>query len=430
MAESQWAKPNPTTSGLLATQTSVANHPQRSLAAQTSVATLPQRAQAAQTGVAIPRQRAQAAQTSAAIPTQRPLAAQISVAIPPQRAQAAQTSVAKRAIQSSSGPGSDLTVVEPKTKKPRVTEPVGSINLPSLGLPPVHPGACVSCEVKLPCDVKVSECVAPYMVILGKFLGVFIHVSEGQNSVQIKAHQLRGDQGMGKEILDLNNEFRVRRAYNIFLGWTADMYQNGKAKNLAKFVQDVLAADASDMVTQSKRLSESINCKVNMQSQVAPPDEYPENSHFFTPRHGSAAEQRQNQAARQPVEEVAPVRPNPPAGQTLLPHQRKQLPAMTQDARHGISRRYSIVSGLPFIRSLDDEDESNKTKPAKDDLITAIEEAKKESMGAKVTWGKPTKGEGEEATEEAESTDVTPAKGEGEEATEEVSISEVGVKSG
>ncbi|KAK7966543.1 uncharacterized protein PG986_000820 [Apiospora aurea] len=246
LAESPWAKAGPVTTKPPATQTSVAKPPPSTPAAQTSVAN----------------------------PSGNP--------------PAAQTSAAKPATQPTEDLGSDFfTLVGAKAKTPRATEPVAKYSLSSLGLPPAHPNTCLSYEVKLPRDVKVSECVVPYMATLGKLLGV-------------KVHRSKTDRGLPKDVLDMDNEIKVRRAYDIFLRWTADMYKNKKAKDLTKFVQGVMVEDANSMLERSKTNAGTVDRGVQTQWRVAPPDEFPENSHFYSPRPGEAAEQKQRQPEQKP----------------------------------------------------------------------------------------------------------------------------------
>ncbi|KAK6849138.1 hypothetical protein PG995_012971 [Apiospora arundinis] len=199
-----------------------------------------------------------------------------------------QTSVANPDIQTKHGSGSEPMVGQATTNRPQATEPVLKLALPSLGNPPMHPAACNSYEVKLPPEINVANFVVPYMAIIGKLLGVFIHILKGQNAVKIRAHKAKIDRGLGKEVYEFDNEYKARRAYDIFLQWTADMYQNEEARDLAQFVQGVLAKEADEMRIRSKRIAEFIDEKVNVQCRVARPVENPENSYFFTPKPGSA----------------------------------------------------------------------------------------------------------------------------------------------
>ncbi|KAK6833209.1 hypothetical protein PG987_007903 [Apiospora arundinis] len=172
-----------------------------------------------------------------------------------------QTSVANPDIQTKHGSGSEPMVGQATTNRPQATEPVLKLALPSLGNPPMHPAACNSYEVKLPPEINVANFVVPYMAIIGKLLGVFIHILKGQNAVKIRAHKAKIDRGLGKEVYEFDNEYKARRAYDIFLQWTADMYQNEEARDLAQFVQGVLAKEADEMRIRSKRIAEFIDEK-------------------------------------------------------------------------------------------------------------------------------------------------------------------------
>ncbi|KAK8100006.1 hypothetical protein PG999_010380 [Apiospora kogelbergensis] len=218
------------------------------------------------------------------------ISTQTSAASPPQESQSEQANTAKPDIQTSKGPGLKPTVAKAKTKKPQATAPVAVAvqDLPSLGNPPAHPVDCDSYEVKLPRGVRVANRVEPYIGTLNKILGIILQVVKKQNAVQIKTHQARSNRGLSKELIDFDNEYKARRAYDIFLRWAADMYRGGEPKDLLRFVAEAMGSEADEMRDRCKEVARFIDQKMNLQCQGAAPAENPENSHLPTLERGDA----------------------------------------------------------------------------------------------------------------------------------------------
>lgn len=218
------------------------------------------------------------------------ISTQTSAASPPHVRQSEQANTAKPDIQTSKGPGLKPTVAKAKTKKPQATAPVAVAvqDLPSLGNPPAHPVDCDSYEVKLPREVRVANRVEPYIGTLNKILGIILQVVKKQNAVQIKTHQARSNRGLSKELIDFDNEYKARRAYDIFLRWAADMYRGGEPKDLLRFVAEAMGSEADEMRDRCKEVARFIDQKMNLQCQGAAPAENPENSHLPTLKRGDA----------------------------------------------------------------------------------------------------------------------------------------------
>ncbi|KAK8108930.1 hypothetical protein PG984_014731 [Apiospora sp. TS-2023a] len=207
--------------------------------------------------------------------------------------------------------GPTMTMVDmTEQPPPPPAENSGRFSLQSLGNPFAAPMNCETWEIQLPREVSATEYVAPYTAIVGRMLHVWVHVPTGpgsKNTVAIKAHRSKNnDRHTNQAIYELECQFNIRTAYRIFTKWLQDMYRTGQAEDLIDFVQSEMKAICLELNSANQNAVNNCNRAIELQTPVKPPSKPSKDSHFYSPKPGSAAEKRTQEGEEEKAEGTEP----------------------------------------------------------------------------------------------------------------------------
>ncbi|KAK7918118.1 hypothetical protein PG985_009992 [Apiospora marii] len=103
------------------------------------------------------------------------------------------------------------------------------------------------------------------------------------------------------------------------------MYRTGQAQDLIDFAQSEMKAMCTQYGEEVLSAVENCNRFIRSQNQVKPPTESPKNSHFYTPKPGSAEEkQKKEEGEEEEEEEAGPPKEPARLGEYVKPHAKSQ----------------------------------------------------------------------------------------------------------